>query len=219
MTTPHHRGMGKLRFRVVLLILLWLPETATAQAVAPASTGSETRRYGIDVAGIQVGTMTATRQAQGADAMIYTLVSDVKVNFLVYKLRIYYKVVDVFWRGRLQRSTVEAHTNRGDFSSLTEWKTDHYDIVAEQYKHSYRAVERNPIALTVTNLYFTEPAGQATAFTEYFGDYFALSPGKTPGTYRARREGREDEYQYERGQLVKIIKKNPLKNFVINLRP
>lgn len=163
--------------------------------------------------------MTATRQAQGADATIYTLVSDVKVNFLIYKLRIYYKVVDVFRRGQLQRSTVDAHTNRGDFSSQTEWQTDHYTITAEQYKYSYRAVERNPIVLTVTNLYFAEPAGQPTAFAEYFGDYFSLLPGKAPGAYLARRDGREDEYQYERGQLVKIIKRNPLKNFVIKLLP
>jgi hypothetical protein len=33
------------------------------------------------------------------------------------------------------------------------------------------------------------------------------------------RDSREDEYQYANGQLVTIIKKNPLKNFIIRLLP
>jgi hypothetical protein len=163
--------------------------------------------------------MTATRQSIGPETATYTLVSDVKVNFLVYKLTVYYKVVNLFRRGQLLRSTVETHTNRGNFGSRTDWKVDHYEIVAEQYKHSYRASESNPIRFGVTNLYFAEPTGQSTAFAEYFGDYFTLSPGRTPGSYRAQRDGREDEYQYEQGRLVRIIKKNPLKNFIIKLLP
>ena len=207
------------RFR---LLILWLwaitfSSVVQGQVVAPGPAPIETRRYAIEVAGIRVGTMIATQQPQPNEAVIYTLVSDVKVNFLVYKLTVYYKVVNYFRRGQLQRSTVEAHTNRGNFSSRTEWLGDHYDIVAEQYKHSYHATERKPITLAVTNLYFAEPTGQSTAFAEYFGDYFALSPGKMPGTYRARRAGREDEYQYEQGRLLQIIKKNPLKNFIIRV--
>lgn len=213
MTTPRPHWINRCLFWGLIIPLLF-PLRSLAQ---PTSADIETRRYAIEVAGIRVGTMIATRQPQADQATIYTLVSDVQINFLVYKLRIYYKVVDRFRGGQLQLSTVEAHTNRGDFSSQTEWKTDHYDIVADQYKHSYRAVERHPITVTVSSLYFAEPAKQSTAFAEYFGDYFALSPGKTPGIYRARREGREDEYQYEQGRLARIIKKNPIRNFVIRL--
>ena len=68
-------------------------------------------------------------------------------------------------------------------------------------------------------MFFGEPpAGQARAYAEYFGDYFALSPGRK-GAWQAVRDGREDEYQYANGQLVTIIKKNPLKNFIIRLLP
>ena len=35
----------------------------------------------------------------------------------------------------------------------------------------------------------------------------------------ARRDGREDEYQYANGQLVTLIKKNPIKNFIIRYVP
>ena len=192
-----------------------LPLAAAAQA-APAA-AAEVRRYGIEVAGLRVGTMTATRQAPVGADVTYSLVSDVKVNFLFYHLKIYYQVIDRFRSGQLLLSTVEAHTNQGDFSSRAEWKGDHYDIVADQYKHHYRATETQPIRYAVTNIFFGEsPAGQARAFAEYFGDYFALSRGK-PGIWHAVRDGREDEYQYANGQLITIIKKNPLKNFIIRL--
>jgi hypothetical protein len=203
--------------RWLLLSGLLLPLAGRSQPANSPQNPVDTRRYAIEVAGVRVGTMTATRQQPVGETVTYTLVSDVKVNFLVYKLRIYYKVTNLFRRGQLQVSTVETRTNRGDFLSHTEWKADHYQIVAEQYKYSYRATETRPITEAVTNLYFAEPTGQPTAFAEYFGDYVVLSPGKTPGSYRARRDGREDEYQYEQGRLVKIIKKNPLKNFVITL--
>ncbi|WP_460548643.1 DUF6134 family protein [Hymenobacter daeguensis] len=186
-------------------------------AARPA--GAEVRHYSIEVAGIRVGTMTATRQAPVGADVTYSLVSDVKVNFLLYHLKVYYQVTNRFRNGQLLLSTVEAHTNQGDFASRTEWKGDHYDIVADQYKHHYKAIETQPIRFAVTNMFFGEPPlGQSRAFAEYFGDYFSLSRNQ-PGHWQATRDGREDEYQYQNGQLVTIIKKNPLKNFVIRVLP
>ena len=202
-----------------LLSAACLPLLLTAPPAHPA-TPPETRRYAIEVAGLRVGTMTATRQPQTATAAaVFTLTSDVKVNFLFYQLKIYYKVINQVRDGQLLLSTVEAHTNQGDFASRTEWKTDHYDIVADQYKHHYRATEKRPITYTVTDMFFGEPGRpQPRAFAEYFGDFFSVSQVK-PGQYAARRDGREDEYQYANGQLITIIKKNPLKNFIIRWLP
>ena len=205
-------------FLPVLLLGSSLPLSASAKA-PPIPVAAEVRHYSIEVAGIRVGTMTATRQTAVGPDVTYSLVSDVKVNFLLYHLKIYYQVTNRFHNGQLLLSTVEAHTNQGDFASRTEWKGDHYDILADQYKHHYKATEAQPIRYAVTNMFFSEPpAGQARAFAEYFGDYFALSRGKE-GSWQAVRDGREDEYQYANGQLVTIIKKNPLKNFIIRLLP
>ena len=197
-----------------LLFLSALPLAARAQA-PPAA---EVRRYGIEVAGLRVGTMTATRQAPaGSPDVTYSLISDVRVNFLFYHLRIYYQVTNHFRNGQLLLSTVAAHTNQGDFASRTEWLGDHYAIVADQYKHHYRGTETQPIRYAVTNMFFGEPpTGQARAFAEYFGDFFTLSQGKN-GAWQAVRDGREDEYQYANGQLITLVKKNPLKNFIIRL--
>ena len=199
-----------------LLGLVALPLAAQAQAPRPGA--PETIRYAIEVAGLRVGTMTATRAAPAGPDEVYTLTSDVKVNFLLYRLKVYYQVVNRVRNGQLLLSTVEAHTNQGDFASRAEWKGDHYDIVADQYKHHYRATERRAITYTVTQLFFAEPTGHPTAYAEYFGDYFALRRAPD-GSYRATRDGREDEYRYANGQLVAIIKKNPLKNFIIRRLP
>lgn len=177
----------------------------------------EIRRYAIEVAGLRVGTMTATRQRVGQE-VVSTLTSDVQVNFLLYHLTVYYQVVNHVWSGQLRLSTVTAHTNQGDFSSRTEWKHDHYNIIADQYKHKYHATEKQPITYTVTDLFFEEPKKHSNAFAEYFGDNFTLS-SSGPAVYRAFRDGREDEYRYADGQLITIIKKNPLKNFVIRFLP
>jgi hypothetical protein len=191
---------------------------APGQSARPAP--PETRRYAIEVAGVRVGTMTATRQLapSAATDAVYTLTSDVQVKFLFYNLKIYYQVVNRMRGGQLRLSTVEAHTNQGDFASRTEWKGDHYDIVADQYKHRYRATEKQPIRYTVTDMFFGEPQGQTRAFAEYFGDFFMVQRAAA-GKYKAERDGREDEYQYVKGELVTLIKKNPLKNFIIRLLP
>ncbi|GAC1374306.1 MAG: hypothetical protein NVS3B25_19270 [Hymenobacter sp.] len=210
---------SRLRFWCWLLGgLALLPLPSRAQAVRPGA-AVETRRYAIEVAGIRVGTMTATRQPQpGGTEVVSTLTSDVKVNFLLYHLKIYYQVTNRFRNGMLLLSTVEAHTNQGNFASRTEWKGDHYDILADQYKYHYRGTESRPITYTVTDLFFGQPGSQPKAYAEYFGDYFTLSRA-TENTCQARRDGREDEYQYAHGQLMTLIKKNPLKNFIIRPQP
>ena len=209
--------LGLTRMLPALLLLL-APGATRAQAPRPAPT--ETRRYAIEVAGLRVGTMTATRQPQpgSADEVLYTCTSDVKVTILFYHLKVYYQVVNRVRGGQLLLSTVEAHTNQGNFSSRTEWKGDHYDIRADQYKYHHQATEKQPITYTVTDMFFGEPQARPRAYAEYFGDFFGVGKAAA-STYRATRDGREDEYQYANGQLVTLIKKNPIKNFIIRYVP
>jgi hypothetical protein len=197
---------------------LLLLASGSAHGQGSALPSAETRRYAIEVAGLRVGTMTATRQPQPNAEVLFTCTSDVQVTILFYHLKVYYQVVNRIHSGQLMLSTVEAHTNQGDFSSRTEWKGDHYDIRADQYKHHYQATEKQPIAYTVTDMFFGEPGNHQKAFAEYFGDYFTVSRA-SGNAYHARRDGREDEYCYANGQLVTIIKKNPVKNFIIRLLP
>ena len=196
-----------------LLILLSLPGCYRPLL---AQQRPETHDYAIEVAGARIGTMTASRQQLQGNEVIYTQISDVKVNFLVYKLTIYYKVISRLKNGQLLLATVEAHTNKGNYSSRTEWMGNHYEIKANQYKHQRNATENQKIDFTISMLYFSEPTGRQRVYAEYFGDYFTTTLGPGPG-YRAILNDREDEYIYEKGRLVRVIKKNALKNFNIRL--
>ncbi|MBO0933326.1 DUF6134 family protein [Fibrella aquatilis] len=199
--------MRPLTCLVLLLFLVQQPSVAQQRPV-------ETRRFAIDVAGVRIGTMTATRQFMPGNEVVYTQISDVQVNFLIYKLTIYYNVVSLFRNGQMINATVDAHTNKGNYASSTVWKGDHYDIDANQYKYTRKTTERRKIDYTVTMLYFSEPAGKQRVYAEYFGDDFTLT-STTRSAYRASLGGREDEYIYEHGRLAKVIKKNALKNFII----
>ena len=79
--------------------LYFLPSALRAQALKAGT--AEIRRYAIEVAGLCVGTMTATRQPQADADVLYTLVSDVKVNSLLYHLKIYYQVSNRFRTGQI----------------------------------------------------------------------------------------------------------------------
>lgn len=196
--------------KLLLLLTLSLP------VVAPAQT-TETHHYAIEMAGIRVGTMTAVREQQPNNRSTYTLISDVNVSLLVYRVRIYYKATSQFVGKKLMFATVDAKTNQGNYASRTEWKGDQYVISAKQYKYDRQATERNPINFTVTNLYFDEPLQRPNVYAEYFGDYFTLSKTEA-GVYRALLgNDHEDEYIYEKGRLVRIIKHNKLKNFIVRL--
>jgi len=185
-------------------------------APALAFDSTQTRRYAVEVAGIRVGTLTAARRVQSDGSLLYSLDSHVKVNLLVHQLQVRYRVRSLFRDGILRSSTVETHTNRGDFTSRTEWRGDHYAIEAHQHKHSRRATDPRPIAHTLTTLFFAEPHGHHRVYSEYFGDYYTLTQPDT-GRYVARFSDREDDYFYENGQMVRLLRKNPVKNFVMRL--
>lgn len=198
-------------------MLLFIPLFTVHLPWAMAQTGpSETHHYAIDVAGIRVGTMTVVRQPQDNDRTVYTTISDVKVNLLVYTVKVYYKVIDQFEGKKLMLSTVDVHTNRGDFVSRTEWKDDHYDITASQYKYNRKTTENQSIDFASSLLYFNEPIGRSRVYAEYFGDYFTMNRTAN-GAYHATIDDRQDDYIYQNGRLVKVIKHNSLKNFVLRL--
>ncbi|MGV3558083.1 DUF6134 family protein [Larkinella arboricola] len=175
-----------------------------------------TQKYDIEIAGITIGHMTVAQVTSPA-SVVYDQTCNVEFWFFG-KIRIAYKTLSRFDpnTGQLLRSDIDAHSNRGDYLSDVIWQKDHYDINVKQYKYERKAVEIQPIDFTAMQLYFEEPVGRSRVFAEYFGDYATIEPTRK-GSYRIRIDDREDEYFYENGKLIKIIKKNPIKNFVIRL--
>ena len=204
--------MGKL---VVAFIFCVYGSCLRAQTLTDANP-PETHHFAIEMAGIRVGTLTAVRQPQGENQVIYTIISDVKVNLLVYTAKIYYKSVNRFEGKKLMSATVDVRSDHGNYTSTTEWKGDHYDILADQYKYKHHTIEQQNIDFSSSLLYFYEPVGRTKVFAEYFGDYFTVNR-TAAGTYRTMVSDRTDDYIYENGRLVKIIKHNSVKNYTLRL--
>lgn len=175
-----------------------------------------TQKYTIEIAGFSIGDMTVA-QITSPNAVVYDQISDVEFWFFG-KIRISYKTNSRFDPAtrHLIRSDIDATTNRGNYQSDVVWQKDHYDINVKQYKYERKAIETQPIDFTAMRLYFEEPVGRTRVFAEYFGNYATIEKTKK-GSYRVRIDDREDEYFYDKGKLVKIVKKNPIKNFVIRL--
>ncbi|GAB3253605.1 hypothetical protein GCM10027347_13480 [Larkinella harenae] len=175
-----------------------------------------TQKYDIEIAGFSIGSMTVA-QITSPTAVTYDQNSDVEFWFFG-KIKISYKTISRFDLAtrQLLRSDIDATTNRGNYRSDVVWQKDHYDINVKQYKYERKATETAPIDFTAMQLYYEEPTGRTRVFAEYFGDYATIERTKK-GSYRMRINDREDEYFYEKGKLVKIIKKNPIKNFTIRL--
>jgi hypothetical protein len=174
------------------------------------------KKYDIEIAGFRIGTMNVA-QITSPTSLVYDQVSDVEFWFFG-KIKVYYKTIsrhDPASR-QLLHSDIDAMSNHGNYQSDIVWQKDHYDINVRQYKYERKATEPQPIDFTTMRLYFEEPVGRNRVFAEYFGNYATIEATKK-GSYRIRVADREDEYFYEKGQLIKIIKKNSIKNFVIRL--
>ena len=193
--------------KLLLLLLLILPVSGSAQAI-------KTHQYAVEMAGARVGTITAVREQHADNRSTYTLISDVKLKLLFYTIKVYYKAVSQYTGEKLMLSTVATQTNQGHYTSRTEWKDDHYVISVSQHKSNRQSVERNNIDFSVSSLYFYEPIDRNKVYGEYVGDYFTLRKTDT-GTYRALLADHEDEYVYEKGRLVKVVKYNKMKNYVV----
>ncbi len=196
----------------ILVPFLLLCVAVEAYGQAPV----EKRTYNIEVAGITVGKMTATKQVKNDKLTAYTLTSDVKVNFLVYVLRIFYQVNTLQGENQLMSARVDAHTNKGDFYTKTEKKENGYHVESKQHKSEMDKTITGNIHQTVVNLFFREPNAQDIAYAEYYGDFFRITR-TGEGRYTAKMGKYEDSYFYKNGKLLKIIKKNPVKDFVMVL--
>ena len=185
-----------------------------------SSSFSQQRTYAIEVAGVQVGKMTANRTNASSGQHQYELTSKVRVNLLVFVLEVGYQVNSLFLGKQpyLVKSMVQAKTNKGTFNTSTELIREFiYQIDSEQPKKQITKQETGKIDWTVSRLFFEEPISQKRIYAEYYADFLQIIP-LGGGKYKSILGKNEDIYLYKKGELVQITKKNPLKDFKIFLQ-
>lgn len=172
---------------------------------------AQEQSFTVHVGGLRLGQVT-TQRAAGR----ILLESRVRVPLALFTLKVGYVVDSRFGPAqRLIRSRVDAETNRGTFFTQTEGEEPQgYRMTTEQYGKTDEQRISQPIHWTVTRLYYEEPVGIQEVYAEYYGSFVPLKP-RGPGEYVVASGKNRDIYVYHLGQLIKIKKENPWKDFEI----
>ena len=172
---------------------------------------TESKKYALEVAGIKVGEMQAIKQTLGKGLVKYYVKSDVRVNLLVYILKIKYEVTSQFDQNGLVYSIAKVNSNKGDFLTTTYYKNGRYEVKSKQEKKEFENNINSDITWSSSRLFFEEPGHNQEFFAEYYAVFNNLKKNKD-GTFTCHIEKNIDNYVYKQQKLVKVIKKNPIKN-------
>ena len=176
----------------------------------------EMKNYAIEMAGIKVGEMHATKHQVSKDVVNYKVKSDVKVNLLVFTLKIKYEVNSQFDKNGLVFSEAKVNSNKGYFYTTTTFKNGHYEVKSKQEKKEFEKMLTSYITWTSSRLFFGEPSHNQKFYAEYYALFNNVKKNKD-GTFTCQIENNIDKYVYESGKLIKVIKKNPIKNIELRL--
>lgn len=190
--------------KTLLLILLFL-------GIQPVY--SQTRKYAVKVVGIKVGEVIAKKQIKG-DSVTYSLSSLVDVNFLIYKLKVDYRVNTVFEEDNFLTSAVKVESNRGNYFTETRRKGSKFKATSHQHDKTLERDISVGINSTFASLFFNEPKSSDKVYAEYYADFIEITKPQKE-FYKGVLQNNIDEYYYENGELVKIVKKNPITDMVL----
>ncbi|MFC3809729.1 DUF6134 family protein [Lacihabitans lacunae] len=176
----------------------------------------EVLNYNIEIAGIKVGTAKAKSSLGANGEHIYHLVSNVDIDFIIFKLRLNYDVKSVFDKKYMQSSNVLAKSNKGTFYTKTHQSGQGYKIDSEQKDGKVNKYLDGLAESSSSSLYFHEPIGIHQVYAEYYGDFIKIKRIRE-GVYEGELGKNKDVYYYQNHKLVKVVKKNPIKDFVFIL--
>lgn len=183
-------------------------------ALGFAQKPEEKKKFVIEVAGIKVGETNAIKKTNKDGIIHIKSISKVKVNFLVYQLKIEYEVISEFDSKGLVYSEANAKTNKGDYQTITKRIGDYYQVFSLKGKIDKKI--NNPIFYTSNTLFFEKPEPNSYFFAEYYGIFSPLSTNKD-GSYSSRVAKNSDKYIFRNNELIQIIKQNPIKNAIMRL--
>ncbi|TDE18114.1 DUF6134 family protein [Dyadobacter psychrotolerans] len=192
-----------------IFLLLCITLSAAKSQVRP-----DTLHYDVVLSGANVGKMLAIREDAQDGKTQYTLISDINVNLLFFKVKVYYIVKSIYENDVLQSATVDTKTNKGVFQTRITKEKDLYVIKAHQYRHDLETTLTAPIDYSVAKAFFNEPTLQNQVFGEYLGDYLHIKP-RSNRAYAFERQKQHDKYTYKEGHVNKVEKKFKFMNYVI----
>ena len=152
-----------------------------------------------------IGYLKAERE-QILDNEYYNINSDTEFNIL-FNFNLNYQYENEYRKGRLYSASSKNSLNKKerDQSSII-WQNNHYLL---RVNDKIEKLENQDIWFTVSKLYYQEPIGINTIFSERFGEFLTLE--KQENKYiLTKPDGRENIYFYEKGICRRVIVDNPI---------
>jgi hypothetical protein len=144
----------------------------------------------------KIGTIDAVANAHG-DVVIYDV--DMKMNpKILFTQRVKYSSRAVYKHGQLQNSSAASYVNdKQHHTCATTWKGNRYDIRREKDAFSLKRA----IAYSGVMLYFREPAGVATVYSEMSGQDNSIRRSGDRYILTDSRTKKQNQYWYKAGIL------------------
>lgn len=175
----------------------------------------EKREYDITAAGIRIGEMTATREKIDNQTW-YTLRSEVSFWFFV-RINVLYTVKSLYRDNQLITSSVETHTNKGNFTSTVTWNNDHYKVRVDGYKYKNDVPIKDPIRYNSARLYFEYPQAISTVLADNLG-IMVPAENVEQDVYTVTVQGKKNKFYFRKGKIVRGVMHHPIKNFEVSLK-
>lgn len=181
----------------------------------PLWSNTEVKRFDIELAGLKIGELTATRVTR--DTLIHYHV-ETRVSFWLFvKVHVHHVQTAVYHNGRLLSSTVKTKSNKGDFSASVIWNKHKYDVKVDMYKYKNDTTIVHPIHYNVMRFFFEEPKEIKQVLADSNGLLAPVSFLKN-SFYEVNVRGERNKYFYKEGKLYRAVMDNPIKNYEIVLR-
>jgi len=176
---------------------------------------AQTLNYKVTKGGKQIGKILANRQVK-ADSCIYQLETEVSIRFIAT-----FNVASTFETRYFKNRMVAANTINylnGDLKeySKTRWKNGVYHFERDEEKMK---LDTNLIEYCIADLYYNEPKGISSIFSERFGKFCTLKETE-PHTYELTLpNGKQNYYTYKAGVCQKVEVNLPLATIYFELEP
>ncbi|HTF18728.1 MAG TPA: DUF6134 family protein [Chryseolinea sp.] len=174
---------------------------------------AQKKDYEISVAGIEIGSLTITRELKG-DLTHYDLKSKVKL-WLFFRIEAEYNMTAVYRGDQLISSKSQTHTNKGDFKSSTEWDGHQYRVNIDAYEYKKDTLIAEPIHFNVGRMYFEKPVQGQKIYADNFG--LLIPAVKNGDGIVVRILGNASTYHYKGNVMFDASMYHPLKNYRVKI--
>jgi hypothetical protein len=187
----------------VVAVVLLLAVTSSAQQ----------KLYAITVAGINIGNLSIKRSVK-ADITHYEMSTQIKL-WLFFKIEASYFMTADYRGDQLISSKSQTHTNKGDFTSSTEWDGHQYRIMIDAYQYKKDTIITEPIHFNVGRMYYDKPAQGQKIYADNFG---LLTPAEVKADeVVVRILGNANSYHYIGKSMHDAYMYHPVKNYRVKV--